>query len=81
MIMTQYERAKTLLVTHRDALERIAMALIEREALSLEEVEAAIDGRPLPPVEEPLRNRPAATTRPTEDKPVRGLDLAPGQPA
>jgi len=81
MIMTQYERAKTLLVSHRDALERIALALIEREALGLEEVEAAVEGRPLPAVEEPARARPAAAARPTEDKPVRGLDLAPGQPA
>jgi cell division protease FtsH len=81
MIMTQYERAKTLLVTHRDALERIAYALIEREALGLEEVQAAIEGRPLPPVEEPARARPAAPAKPAEDKPVRGLDLAPGQPA
>jgi cell division protease FtsH len=82
MIMAQYERAKNILVTHRDALERIAMALIEREGLGLEEVQAAIDGRPLPAIEEPPRpGKPTAPTKATEEKPVRGLDLAPGQPA
>jgi len=82
MIMAQYERAKSILVTHRDALERVAMALIEREALGLEEVEAAIEGRPLPPVEEyPRPGKPVVATKPAEDKPVRGLDQAPGLPA
>jgi cell division protease FtsH len=49
IIMAQYNRAKDILLTHRDALERLAVALIEREALGLEEVKASIEGRPLPP--------------------------------
>ncbi len=54
LVMSQYNRARDILTTHRDALERLALALIEREALGLEEVKAAIDGRPLPAVvEEP----------------------------
>ena len=48
IVMGQYQRAKDILTTHRDALERLALALIEREALGFEEVTAAIDGRPLP---------------------------------
>jgi cell division protease FtsH len=49
LVMAQYNRAKDILLTHRDALERLALALIEREALGLEEVKAAIEGRALPP--------------------------------
>jgi cell division protease FtsH len=52
LVMSQYNRARDILTSNRDALERIAMALIEREALGLEEVKAAIDGRPLPPLPE-----------------------------
>jgi cell division protease FtsH len=49
IVMSQYERAKTILTTRHDALERLAMALIERESLGYDEVKAAIDGVPLPP--------------------------------
>jgi cell division protease FtsH len=66
IVMSQYQRAKDLLTTHRDALERLAMSLIEREALGFDEVTAAIEGRPLPAREEyttapaPPEARPAA---------------------
>ena len=50
IVMSQYHRARTILTTHADALERLALALIEREALGLDEVKAAIEGRALPPV-------------------------------
>ena len=52
IVMSGYQAARELLVTHQDALERLAHALIERESLNFEEVCASIDGRPLPPVEE-----------------------------
>ncbi|MBC8072369.1 MAG: ATP-dependent zinc metalloprotease FtsH, partial [Deltaproteobacteria bacterium] len=72
-ILAQYERAKSLLTTNRDALERLAFALIERESLGLEEVEAAIDGRPLPAVEDHrIPPKPAVVAKPTDDKKVRG---------
>jgi cell division protease FtsH len=65
LIMTQYERAKNILVTHQDALRRLADALVEREALGYEEVLASMEGRPLPPI---------------EDEPVVGLDAAKPSP-
>ena len=48
-----YERAKTVLVDHRDALDRLAAALLERETLDREEVELVVAGKPLPPVPPP----------------------------
>jgi cell division protease FtsH len=48
-IVTQaYETAKNILQTNRDALERIAQALLDREVLDSAEVKLLIEGKPLP---------------------------------
>ena len=44
LLETQYERAKQLLVAHREGLDRVAQALIEREHLNREEFEEAYKG-------------------------------------
>ena len=44
IVTTQYARAKQLLIEHRDALDRIATALLEWETLDGEEVEVLIRG-------------------------------------
>jgi cell division protease FtsH len=43
-----YTRSKNLLETHRDALERVAQALLEREVLDAAEIQLLIQGKPLP---------------------------------
>jgi cell division protease FtsH len=48
-----FERAKTVLIDHRDALDRLAAALLERETLDREDVELVVAGKPLPPVPPP----------------------------
>src|SRR5213596_2494876 len=48
-----YERAKAVLIERRDALDRLAAALLERETLDREEVELVVAGKPLPPVPPP----------------------------
>src|SRR6266850_2053683 len=69
-----YERAKTVLLERRDALDRLAAALLERETLDREEVEMVVAGKPLPPVPPP----PAAPAAPSaegttrEKTPARG---------
>jgi cell division protease FtsH len=68
IIMTQYGRAKEILTTNFAALERLAGALIEREALSADEVDAAVEGRPLPPLEEVRPAVKPATAKPEEKK-------------
>ncbi len=45
-----FERAKTILSSQRDVLDRLAAALLERETLDREEVDLVVAGRPLPPV-------------------------------
>lgn len=44
IIMQQYERAKQLLATHRQILNRLAMALIEKETLLADELLAIVKG-------------------------------------
>jgi len=48
-----YERARTVLIERRDALDRLAAALLERETLDREYVELVVAGKPLPPVPPP----------------------------
>src|SRR6266513_1031149 len=62
-----YERAKTVLLEHRDALDRLAAALLERETLDREVVEMVVAGKPLPPLPPP----PAAPPAPTAEGAAR----------
>jgi len=49
IIHTQYERAKVVIEAHRAELDAIAEALLERETLGREEIEAIMSGNDLPP--------------------------------
>jgi cell division protease FtsH len=62
-----FERAKTVLIDRRDALDRLAAALLERETLDREEVELVVAGKPLPPVPPP----PAAPAAPSAEGTAR----------
>jgi cell division protease FtsH len=48
IIEEQHVRARQVVGQNRDKLDRLAQALLERETLDAEEIEAAIDGRTLP---------------------------------
>ncbi len=51
-ILTQkYDEARQLLVDHRDALDRIAEALLERETLEGSDLAILLSGKPLPALE------------------------------
>jgi cell division protease FtsH len=49
IINAQYDRAKAVLEEHREKLDAIAEALLERETLGREEIEAIMAGEELPP--------------------------------
>ena len=74
-VMRQYERAKELLTTHYDSLERVATMLVEREVLTVDEVRDVIAGRKLAPMRRPLTRRrpPVEEDRP---EPVTGALVA-----
>jgi cell division protease FtsH len=48
IIDSQYALAVRVLQENRDKLDRLALALLERETLDAEEIQAAFDGRDLP---------------------------------
>jgi cell division protease FtsH len=81
-----FERARQILIEHREALDRLATALLERETLDGEEVALVVAGKPLPPVASPPAPQPpAAGATPVREKsaPVRGpvLGNPPPEPA
>jgi cell division protease FtsH len=56
-----YEHARDILTKHRDQLDRLAAALLERETLDREEVDLVVAGKRLPPVA-PASPPPAASS-------------------
>ena len=68
-----YDEAKSVLAEHRDALERISMALLERETLDTKELGLLLDGRPLPPVPPPV------TTAKSNDPPPERAKAEPSE--
>jgi cell division protease FtsH len=48
IVEENYTRAKEILEEHRETLENLAKALLEYESLDAKEIDAVIEGRPLP---------------------------------
>jgi len=61
IISSCYDRARTILNEHREALERVVAVLLERETLEREEFLALLEGRSLP--------APSQPTPPTKGQP------------
>jgi cell division protease FtsH len=60
-----YTRARNILETYRDALERVARALLDREVLDATELKLLMDGKPLPAkLPPPPPAAPVATREP-----------------
>ena len=79
IVSSAYDKAKNILNTNREVLERIAQALLEREVLDANEVRMLIEGTPLPekPRTPPPSTPPLAPA--TDPKVVRPeLRPAPG---
>ncbi|MGB9404845.1 MAG: ATP-dependent zinc metalloprotease FtsH, partial [Candidatus Acidiferrales bacterium] len=79
IVTTGYQSARNLLETNRDALERVAQALLDREVLDAVELKLLVEGKPLPekikqpPPAPPVSTRePQLTLRP-EPRPLPGM--------
>ena len=73
---TAYTRAKDVLTTHKEALSRIADALLVREVLDANEVNLLIEGKPLPELvrpEPPEPEQPEAAPQVVKPKPSPGM--------
>jgi cell division protease FtsH len=72
-----YVKAGEILTAHKDLLEAIALALLERETLDREEVELLAAGKPMPPMRP--RNVPLGPPAPTQTgAPAPARDQPPG---
>jgi cell division protease FtsH len=77
-----HHRAHDVLGEHRDLLESIAQALLERETLNRDEIEMLERGERLPPMPEPEIENPAAAPRaakPAKEKSPRPFGLPGGE--
>jgi cell division protease FtsH len=61
LVMGGYDRAHEILTEHRDILERLALALLDRETLTAAEVKDINEGKVLP-VDKENKNPPAGKT-------------------
>jgi cell division protease FtsH len=48
LVMGGYENARGIITEHRDSLEKMALALLDRETLNASEVKEIVDGKVLP---------------------------------
>jgi len=74
MVNAAYDSARSILTKNRDTLERIALALLEREVLDANEVKLIMENKPLP---EKPRTPPATPTAPATDPKVVRPELRP----
>jgi cell division protease FtsH len=58
IVTENYEKAKKVVQENQETVTRIAEALLERETLDASEIEALIEGRDLPPLEEVPEMKP-----------------------
>jgi len=79
IIETAYGLAKRLIEENRGALERLALALLEREVLDSEEIRVLVEGGTLPPLEPPPRQPPTTAPEPAE-KPGKASGAVLGGP-
>jgi len=80
IVTAAYETARNILETHRDTLERIAMALLDREVLDANDLKLLIEGKPLPEKVRPAPPAPVPPAPPVpsvEPKPAPRPELRP----
>ena len=75
LVMSGYQRAKDILSSHREALVRIADALLEREVLDGNEVKLLVEGKTLPAMVRP------STPKPSEPETTQVLKPQPSPPS
>ena len=75
IVSASYDRARNLLSSNRDVLERIAQDLLEREVIDAAEVKLLMEGKPLP--EKPRTPPPQAPPAPSTDPKVVRPELRP----
>src|SRR5215468_8577044 len=76
-----YEKARNLIVDNREALIRIAAALLEREVLDASELKMIIDGKPLPVRVAPQKTGDDGVQQVLKPEHGRTPSIVPGKPS
>ena len=76
-----YESAKKLIMDNRDALKRIAEALLEREVLDANELKLILEGKPLPARTPTPKGDDGGVQQVLRPEPGRTPGIAPGKPS
>lgn len=73
IVMEQYNRARQIITENKDALARVAEALLERESLDSLQIRRLVAGLPLDEIEQtaaPRKEKPKIETKPSVLKPI-----------
>lgn len=83
IIQNGLERAEKILSENKDKLDALSMALLERETLDSEEIDAVLRGETLPPIEKPINesSQPENKMKESGKQTKDGEDFAPGDVA
>jgi cell division protease FtsH len=82
IVTVAYQKARKIIEDNKDAMTRIAEALLERETIDAQEIEALIEGRELPPMKPPAVQGPEKPEqKPVDVTPIDdGKVIVAGQP-
>jgi cell division protease FtsH len=80
LVNTGYEKAKSLILQNREALVRIALALLEREVLDANELKLILEGKQLPARVIPQKGDDGVQ-QVLKPEPGRTPGMAPGKPS
>jgi len=80
LVNTGYEKAKSIILENRDAMVRIALALLEREVLDASELKLLLEGKPLPVRVLPNKGDDGVQ-QVLKPEPGRNPGIAPGKPS
>ena len=81
LVNTGYEKAKNIILENRDAMVRIALALLEREVLDASELKMIIEGKQLPARVVPQKGDGDGVQQVLKPEPGRTPGIAPGKPS
>jgi cell division protease FtsH len=81
LVNTGYEKAKNVILENRDAMVRIALALLEREVLDANELKLILEGKQLPARVIPQKGDSDGVQQVLKPEPGRTPGMAPGKPS
>jgi cell division protease FtsH len=79
LVNTGYEKAKNVILENRDAMVRIALALLEREVLDANELKLILEGKQLPARVIPQKGDGDGVQQVLKPEPGRTPGMAPGK--